>query len=249
MREKQPDEIFCSECGEIIKRSAKFCSHCGAKRVEQPAASFQKHITPQESAESNPWEKQLACPRCGRIINASNSQCPHCNTHIANKEALRPHLPSKNVAQKESQQTCKNCGYILSRSEAKCNRCGTLSVTKDSATSEKQRIPALLLVLFLGGVGAHRFYVGKIKSAITILIGNIIFWLLYIKYFTYFSSFIIGFGWEYFFLVFKSTFRYLHYEKIIFLLLGVGISVILLIDLIKIITGSFTDSEGKLLSK
>ena len=36
--------------------------------------------------------------------------------------------------------------------------------------SEKSRIAALLLAWFLGCAGAHRFYVGKTGSAITMLI-------------------------------------------------------------------------------
>jgi DNA-directed RNA polymerase subunit RPC12/RpoP len=32
--EKQDDEIYCPECGTIIKRSAKFCSECG-KQIKE----------------------------------------------------------------------------------------------------------------------------------------------------------------------------------------------------------------------
>lgn len=34
------------------------------------------------------------------------------------------------------------------------------------ATSSKSRLAALLLCIFLGGIGVHRFYVGKIVSGI-----------------------------------------------------------------------------------
>lgn len=36
--------------------------------------------------------------------------------------------------------------------------------------SEKQILPAFLLSLFLGGFGAHRFYVGKVGTGIVMLI-------------------------------------------------------------------------------
>jgi TM2 domain-containing membrane protein YozV len=67
--------------------------------------------------------------------------------------------------------------------------------------SDKKFLPALLLAIFLGAFGAHRFYVGKVGTAILQLLT-------------------CG---------------------------GVGIWAI--VDIIMIATGSFTDKEGRKLSK
>ncbi len=67
--------------------------------------------------------------------------------------------------------------------------------------SDKKFLPALLLAIFLGAFGAHRFYVGKVGTAILQLLT-------------------CG---------------------------GAGIWAI--VDIIMIATGSFTDKEGRKLSK
>lgn len=67
--------------------------------------------------------------------------------------------------------------------------------------SSKSRLAALLFCLFMGGLGIHRFYVGKI--------GTGIIWLL--------TSGCFGFG--------------------------------VLVDIINIICGSFTDKNGAFLKK
>ena len=100
---------------------------------------------------------------------------------------------------------CQKCGKEISDQASFCPHCGHPvrppamgpGFRSDKTVSPKSRLAALPLCLFLGGLGVHRFYVGKTGTGIAM----------------------------------------------IFTLGGLGIWI--LIDLIMIIVGGFTDIDGK----
>lgn len=53
---------------------------------------------------------------------------------------------------------CINCGKDIDDKAAICVGCGV--ATKNNDISEKSWITTLLLCIFLGGFGGHRFYTG-----------------------------------------------------------------------------------------
>ena len=71
---------------------------------------------------------------------------------------------------------CSRCGKEVSEGVSFCPNCGetlnrsSMTKSKNVNASTKNRTVALLLALFLGAVGAHRFYVGKIGTAILTII-------------------------------------------------------------------------------
>lgn len=95
-------------------------------------------------------------------------------------------------------QFCAQCGNNLDTSSQFCAKCGAKTKTEvnspgmtqnmmQTATlpsgeikSEKSAITALLLCLFLGALGVHRFYVGKIGTGILMLLtgGGLGIWTL-----------------------------------------------------------------------
>lgn len=63
---------------------------------------------------------------------------------------------------------CSKCGKEINDEAVVCVHCGCS--TKNIKSSEKTFTTTLLLCLFLGGFGAHRFYTGHTGSAIAQLL-------------------------------------------------------------------------------
>ncbi len=74
---------------------------------------------------------------------------------------------------------CKNCGKEIDNKVTFCPECGTnvnqqpvaqsvINIVNEvrPGSSEKNKWIAFLLCFFLGGIGAHRFYVGKVGTGI-----------------------------------------------------------------------------------
>ena len=64
---------------------------------------------------------------------------------------------------------CRACGKQLHISAASCPGCGAVQQAT-SQGSGKRILPALLLCFFLGFLGVHRFYVGKVGTGILYLL-------------------------------------------------------------------------------
>lgn len=67
---------------------------------------------------------------------------------------------------------CRSCGEVIKKEAEVCPKCGVRQTAKTAATgtSGKSRIVAALLALFLGGIGAHKFYLGKFGTGVLYLI-------------------------------------------------------------------------------
>lgn len=67
---------------------------------------------------------------------------------------------------------CPNCGKEVNENAVMCVSCGcsleknNASVNTASGVSPKSRLVAFLLCTFLGGLGIHRFYVGKAGTGV-----------------------------------------------------------------------------------
>ncbi len=86
---------------------------------------------------------------------------------------------------------CQKCGKELSDQASFCPSCGQQVKTpvtptaqpgfaSDKPMSPHSRLAALLLCIFLGGIGVHRFYVGKVGTGVAMIftLGGLGIWVL-----------------------------------------------------------------------
>ena len=71
---------------------------------------------------------------------------------------------------------CRGCGKEIHETAVSCPHCGAIQGTVGYRSSQlKNRTTAALWCLFLGGIGAHRFYLGKTTDAV---LRALFFWTL-----------------------------------------------------------------------
>jgi TM2 domain-containing membrane protein YozV len=60
------------------------------------------------------------------------------------------------------EQYCSSCGEIIKKEAEICPHCGVRQKpAPGSTTGSKDRVTAGILALLLGGIGAHKFYLGQ----------------------------------------------------------------------------------------
>lgn len=72
-----------------------------------------------------------------------------------------------NQATLQNTKYCQGCAAQLHVSARACPHCGA---SQGGVAGEKSRIAAALLAFFLGGFGAHKFYLGRIGQGFLYLI-------------------------------------------------------------------------------
>jgi hypothetical protein len=81
---------------------------------------------------------------------------------------------------------CSNCGKKVSDQAVSCPDCGhplkrvRPGYEDGKAVSPKSRLVAILLAVFIGSLGIHRFYVGKVGTGIAMIFtfGGLGIWTL-----------------------------------------------------------------------
>ena len=85
-----------------------------------------------------------------------------------------------------STKYCRDCGAKILMNAEICPKCGCRQMSASESqkmnpdVSPKSRLAAALLCFFLGGIGVHRFYVGKTGTGIAMIftLGGLGIWVL-----------------------------------------------------------------------
>lgn len=118
------------------------------------------------------------CSNCGQKLLDDFEYCPNCGVrvHLSNSVNSASDIQYNKYSRKV--KLCKNCGAEIPNDTFYCLNCGALFDESDvSAKSEittqmgtwKNKWIALLLCIFFGWLGIHRFYEGKVLTGLLYL--------------------------------------------------------------------------------
>jgi TM2 domain-containing membrane protein YozV len=89
--------------------------------------------------------------------------CRNCAKEIDDKAIVCVNCGVPPIAEAKY---CDNCGKPTQANQVMCTGCGVMVATN---RGQKSKLVAGLLAIFLGGIGAHKFYLGYSKEALIYL--------------------------------------------------------------------------------
>ena len=131
---------------------------------------------------------QRNCLKCGHINTAGTGEeleaCPACDAIYTRVEAAmaakrlnaaaarpatqEPIFIEEPRGKRADEKYCSECAAIINAKAEICPKCGVRQMAAPSSSplghtsaNGKNKVVAGMLALFLGGIGAHKFYLGK----------------------------------------------------------------------------------------
>lgn len=101
------------------------------------------------------------CRACGEPIDAEADFCPGCGADQAELPA------GGGESRAADEKYCAACGTVIDRSAERCPSCEEKQPVQ--ATANLDRVTAAILAIVLGGIGAHKFYLGETTTGVVYL--------------------------------------------------------------------------------
>lgn len=90
-------------------------------------------------------------------------------TAAATEPKLAPAEAAPQAYTPTHQKYCSGCGKVLHKDAPQCVQCGAPQADV-APKGSKSRVTAIVLALLLGGVGGHKFYLGRAGMGILYLL-------------------------------------------------------------------------------
>ena len=116
----------CVKCGAVLEEGQKFCTVCGTKVEEEPAApvyeepaapAYEEPVTPPYEEVHIPEVTVPTCVKCGAVLEEGQKFCTVCGTKVGEEPAA--------PVQHMQSLTCCSCGAALEEGQKFCTKCGT----------------------------------------------------------------------------------------------------------------------------
>ena len=130
---------------------------CDSRRQVRPLNMQRLVALPPGRLKYNLGGHTMYCRNCGNEMNNEAAVCVKCG-----------------VPAGKGDKFCPNCGAETSPEAVMCVACGAALAAKEPEKSEKSKLVAGLLGIFLGGWGIHNFYLGFTKKAVIQIIVSVV---------------------------------------------------------------------------
>ena len=116
----------CVKCGAVLEEGQKFCTVCGTKVEEEPAApvyeepaapAYEEPVTPPYEEVHIPEVTVPTCVKCGAVLEEGQKFCTVCGTKVGEEPAA--------PVQHMQSLTCRSCGAALVEGQKFGTKCGT----------------------------------------------------------------------------------------------------------------------------